>query len=295
MKIDDTKCAPGKTFTEGSCINKNILIEIANNFNKHDNVNINTSNNKLGIIQELNNNFKKKYKCTDQICWLSQKFVKTMNNNELNKYTFRPIGPSKKYDWLSTNNINDVIEQYEKNYNDFLFLGTVPYDFMDLSILEFDKLDFEEMCKDNIHKLGLVINLDTHNQPGSHWVALYANLKDSQVYFFDSFAKKPGKRIKKFINKIIRYLYFKTYKKKININNIVKNLKNNEKNNYIENLNNFDIRYNKIQHQFKNSECGIYSINFILRLLKGEDFDYITKNVTSDNEINKCRKIYFSN
>jgi Ulp1 family protease len=55
-----------------------------------------------------------------------------------------------------------------------------------------------------------------------------------------------------------------------------------------------DIQHNKIRHQQKGSECGVYSINFILRLLKGETFDEITNNITLDEEVNKCRKVYFT-
>ena len=39
-----------------------------------------------------------------------------------------------------------------------------------------------------------------------------------------------------------------------------------------------NVEYNRNRHQFKNSECGVYSINFILRLLEGESFeDYKTR------------------
>jgi hypothetical protein len=59
--------------------------------------------------------------------------------------------------------------------------------------------------------------------------------------------------------------------------------------------NDYDVRYNKIQHQFKNSECGVYSMNFIIRLLGGETFDDIVNNITDDITMNNCRKIYFRN
>ena len=42
------------------------------------------------------------------------------------------------------------------------------------------------------------------------------------------------------------------------------NLKDGKETEEISNLDDFDIRYNKIQHQFKNTECGVYSINFII-------------------------------
>ena len=60
-------------------------------------------------------------------------------------------------------------------------------------------------------------------------------------------------------------------------------------------LKDFDIRYNKIRHQFKNSECGVYSMNFIIRLLNGESFNAITQNITKDDDMNECRKVYFNN
>ena len=75
-----------------------------------------------------------------------------MKNNNLEKYTFRPQGPKKKLDWLSTTNINDVIEQYEKNYKDFLFLGAVPYDFQELRELSMGQLNFNELVNGDMNE-----------------------------------------------------------------------------------------------------------------------------------------------
>ena len=135
------------------------------------------------------------------------------------------------------------------------------------------------------------------------------DLHQNQIYFFDSVGKRPVKRIRKFINKVTKYLYNKKYNSKLPINDIITKIKsiynltgdslNNElnKNKYLNNLltDGFDIRYNNIQHQFNNSECGVYSINFIIRLVSGESFDDIINNVTKDEEMNTNRKIYFRN
>ena len=56
-----------------------------------------------------------------------------------------------------------------------------------------------------------------------------------------------------------------------------------------------DVRHNKTRHQRGSSECGVYSINFILRLLKGKTFDNVTRKRLSDDKVNKCRAIYFGN
>ena len=187
-------------------------------------------------------------------------------------------------DSLLCNNTND----------DFMYLGTVPYDFEDLKDLGIKDLNLKKINNDGINKIGMVINLDYHYQGGSHWVALYTDLKKNQIYFFDSFAKKPKKKIKQFINRLTKYLYKNNFDSNLNINNVIKKLEGGGTNSQIKNLSKFDIRFNNIQHQFKNSECGVYSINFIIRLAKGESFDNITKNITKDDDMNLCREVYFN-
>ena len=53
------------------------------------------------------------------------------------------------------------------------------------------------------------------------------------------------------------------------------------------------IDYNRNRHQYKNSECGVYSLNFILRLLNGNKFNDIVSKKVLDDEINQCRDKYF--
>ena len=130
-------------------------------------------------------------------------------------------------------------------------------------------------------------------------MALYTDLKKNQIYYFDSLGSKPGPRIKRFNNKILNYMYKKKYNKELQIGGFIKNIKSkkNFSGKYIsllnDKLNDFDIKYNNIQHQKEDSECGVYSINFIIRAVKGESFDSITKNITTDDEINECRTVYF--
>jgi len=284
-------CAPGKKFEQGSCFTKESLKKIAEEYKKKYNKNINIPDDKEQIVQLLDKEIKQ---CSNQACWLRQSFIEEIKNDEIKKYSLKPSGPSKKYAWLSTTNINEVIDQYQNVHKDFHFLGAVPYDFDDLPILGIRNLNFRDLEEKGKHKIGVVFNLDTHDQNGSHWVALYADLKKNQIYFFDSFANPPGKRIKKFISRIAKYIYKRDFGKKLKLKKILKHLKKNNKYQSAS-FNNMDLQYNQIQHQFGNSECGVYSINFILRLVKGETFQNITQNITKDEEMNKNRKVYFIN
>ena len=300
MTSIDKKCAPNKKFINGSCFSIESLKLIANEYNKvYPNKLININNNKKNMIEQITKAFSKS--CDNQICWLRTNIVKKIKDEEIHNNTFRPSGPSSGNDWLSTSNINDVINQYENKYNDFVFLGAVPNDFQEFSLLGLSNIDFDDFVSEGKTKIGLVINLDTHDKPGSHWVGLYTDLIKNKIYYFDSIGNKPGPRIKKFNNKILNYMYRKKYNNELQIGGLLKIIKKQKNKNisskYITLLNNklndFDIRYNNIQHQQKDSECGVYAINFIIRAVKEESFDNIINNITTDEQINECRNVYF--
>jgi hypothetical protein len=301
-KVADKRCAPNNNFEDGSCYTLESLQKIATAFNAQDknkNNKINISNDKNELLNQLT---KKISEC--QSCWLRTELVKNINDDNINE-TFRPVGPEGKKEWLSTTDINDVVEQYQEKYKDFVFLGAVPYDFMELKMLGIQDINLDGLVKDGKTKIGLVINLDEHNQDGSHWVALFANLKNKEIYFFDSVGDKPGKKIKWFINVLTDYIYNKETKENNSLQvggimKIINKIKNKQvKQKYMSILENklsgIDIRYNQKQHQFKDSECGVYSINFIVRLAGGETFDEITNNITKDDKMNECRETYFRN
>ena len=277
------------------------LKKISNNYNakyksRVDFKAINITDDKKSLVKQLN---EKLNECSDQICWTRLDIVKEIDEDRsIRDGTFLPKGPNNKYEWLSTNHIDQVVAQAQEIHDDFVFLGAVPYDFEDLSGLEVYNINFEEYQKNyKKNKFGMVINLDTHNKKGSHWVSLYFDLKKNQIYFFDSVGKRPGSRIRKFINKIIKYMYFRLYKEKLKINDVIKNrdsgnLKDSKQ---YKNLEAIDVRFNQNQHQFKDSECGVYSIYFILELLNGRSFQELSVDIVKDEEMNRFRSKYFRN
>lgn len=275
----DKKCAPGINFEDGSCISLDMLIEMAKAHNEtetnkiklHDSFEtLNRSKYKKYLLRE----FSEKYKniCNTQFCWLSQPFIKKLDkiySEELLKKTFRPSGPSGQFEWLNTLNINHVMKQYENKYKDYAFLGAVPIDFDDLAELNIKDIDLPGYMNRGIHRLGIVFNLDESYKSGSHWVASFFNLKEGKVYYFDSYGTPPEKRIRKLLRRIANFC-----KNELGIKNVAAD-------------------HNKIRHQYEGSECGVYSINMILRLLRGDTFEEICQSKVPDKVINKCRLVYF--
>jgi len=282
---EDKRCAPTLNYEAGSCIRLQILVEMANAYNEEVGENSSDTISLDSKVEILNPKKYKKYlvkqlnkrigsKCTNQKCWTSQHFVKKIKNAykvELEKYTWRAEGPQGRFEWLNTLHIEDVMEQYEAKYKDFKFLGAVPIDFDDFERFGIKNLDFAKLISDGVTKLGVIFNLDKHNESGSHWVASYADISSGKIYFFDSYGLPPAPQIRKYMRRLEAFC-----SNHMKIKNVV-------------------IDYNKEQHQKENSECGVYSLNFIIRLLGGGDFKKIEREKMSDKEVNKCRKIYFRN
>lgn len=281
MTNEIDRCAPGIIKTSGTCFSLKKLLKIAHAYNKKwmeesargvelDFTKILIKEDKNYLLKELKKRLFPSCK-NDEMCWLEQDFVKRLNDVDISRYTFRPKGPEGKFDWLNTLHIEDVLSQYEKAHPDFKFLGAVPMDFDDLPVLGISHIDLYDLQRNGIKRLGMVINTDEHYKPGQHWVATYIDLDRGQVYFFDSVGDIPEKRVRRFLARNVKYLM------------TAKNIS----------FDDIDIRYNDVVHQKGNTECGVYSINFIVRLLNGISFDHITSKRLSDKEVNECRKVYY--
>lgn len=278
---NDKKCAPGKKFENGSCLTIESLVNMADAYNidnPYDKIEIRRGYEVISpdsYKKKLLKQFRTKLSsCSSQQCWLEQNFMKYLdeqNKKELESNTFLPEGPTGRFEWLNTLNINDVMSQYENHYPKFKFFGAIPMDFDKLPKLGVKNANYSDIVKSGKTQFGYVFNLDEHWQPGSHWVAMYADVEKGQFIYFDSYGTLPEKRVRNLMKRLTLFSRDELGVKKMLID------------------------YNKNRHQYKNSECGVYSINFILRMLKGESFDDIEKSKVPDDEINQCRKKYFRN
>jgi hypothetical protein len=477
------RCAADVEYTNGTCYSIDQLKLLANIINKAIKKNvikgdpIKIIHNKHFLLEQLNDRLKD---CkNDQTCWLKKKYVKSSNEIGLED-VFRPDGTAGKVEWLSTENIDNVMEQYERKYTDYFFFGAVPVDFHEINYNKLGKVNYDDLMingdkdknemmvefglkkfywkyfeilqvynkfrgkpnkypfaefhndikktddneinknlenffkskdfntfindysvvenngeieltalnveienknkslrnnvinesqieteeenkntkyksnkrkanenknkisplaigaiaavattaiimsnQDNnkggnlvsidkikeiiynkiieiknkkypITKIAIVPNLDEHWQSGSHWVALYADLVKGNIYFFDSYGYRPEPRLRGLAKRIAEWKYKKDTGKELIIDDMEKWMTEGNKDlNEIEKK--YDIRYSLVRNQFKNSECGVYSMNFIIRLLNGAKFDNIIKEPLEDDIVNQCREIYFNN
>ena len=268
-----------KTATSHSCFSIESLRNIADKWNNANPTNKIKYTTKTGGKQLWSLiNAKMSDQCTNEYCWVKQEFIKNSPLARQLIKNFKPIMPKSwsqnKYEWLDTLNIRDVMNQYEIKYSDFEFIGPVPMDFD--TVLGFGQCVVNELCKVDLAKLvklgkmklGIVFNLDKHTQSGSHWVAMFLNYDIGDIYYWDSYGSQPTVEVVELMNRL-----------KNQAANISKTL---------------NIKINKIRHQYKNSECGVYCIYFITSLLAGKKFEDVTRNIVNDDKMNAKRGEFFA-
>jgi len=257
--IKRMNCSPavkGKTIKNTSCLTPAILLKIKEEYNKDHPTTKIISKNPIEIWEELNT----KLKCQKEECWVNE-IDDIQLREQIKKYIFAPKHPKEWItnpdEWLSNYDIFDVAKQYEYSYPNFKIIGPTTIDF-DVKLEEKNgKCVLEDLCHFSLEqfikkkktKIGIVFNLDKHNEPGSHWVSLFIDIDYKIIFYFDSAGNSVPKEVEILINRILEQgenykirkpIYFKVY--------------NND----------------GIDHQKGNTECGMYSLFFIITMLTGK-------------------------
>lgn len=285
----ESACSPlsGKDGKNTTCMTGKHLIELAQLWNKrHTDYPIESES-----PREIWRFFKKVFSssCSSERCWIKNKmFGAGIDNdllNELNEL-YAPDAPSEwkknPRTWLNSMDIVSVMQQYEDRYSCFKFIGPSPIDF-DRVITSSNgtkECVWDELCKFNINKqgtktkIGVIFNTDPHNKPGEHWVSLFIDTKKRLIVYFDSAGSKIPPEVSRFIERI---------QKQIQTSNTPDQPE-------------YNVIINKIAHQKKNTECGMYSLYFIIQMLKTGDVKQFTdtKRIIKDEEMEELRNEYFN-
>jgi hypothetical protein len=201
----------------------------------------------------------------------------------LRKDYLRPRYPNEwlkdEDQWLDNFQIASVMKQYEEAYPWFRFMGALPIDFSAPDPYLADKTKQQcmhpEMCALNlkneyergIRAIGIIFNLDPHFKGGSHWVGLYIdihNLAKPIVGYSDSYGFKPPRLIARLMKSL-----------KLQAPAIT-------------------LSFNARRFQKSNSECGMYSLYFIICMIHGIPFAQFCKDSVPDSFMLELRKVLFA-
>lgn len=271
-----------------TCYRKNDLEKIANAINDIygegtlKNINAKSSQE---LWDDINSFLGKK--CNSEDCLLYQKdilaIIPQKNKISLLKETFKPPRPMKngKYKgvWLSDTDISNVMEQYEKVYKNFKFLGPYPIDWVNYVFYNFvPHQDIATCVKNGYNQIGIMFNTGTLASGGIHWVATFIDFKNKTyngkytIEYFDSVGNPPAQEFMKAIENI----YGERCKSlnKCDCTIIHKHVK-------------------QLNHQKGNSECGVYCLYFITERLKGRTYVDIQSNLKDDLIMDQYRSKFF--
>jgi len=219
--------------------------------------------------------------------------------DRLEQTAFRPEHPEEwlesPHEWLSDVDIETVLRQYETNIGErkkFRFVGVFPSDFAKRSggpaglgsagrrvgpptcvSQRMCDTTVQTLVQDGIHNIGVVFNSDPHTAQGRHWTSCYIGIDPSSnrygACYYDSVANGPMPGMMDFMKRIKAEADGAGLSRKKE----------------------FVIRSNTVRKQFQDTECGVYSIIFIILCLQTElTFDEICSHAIQDDETtNKLR------
>lgn len=286
-------CSPmvkNKTISQNSCFTNKTLAYIKKAYNKHHIENPIGPGTPQDTWSQLKDRLSK---CDKEDCWLKE-ITDAKTREKIDKYIFAPDHPVEwnrnGTEWLSNFDIFDVLHQYEEAYPRFRFIGPTPIDFDTRPSDMNGKCVWNDLCElslskqkaDGIKQIGVVFNLDRHDQDGSHWISLFIDMKDEFIFFMDSAGEKPPREVSVLIERIKKQgeelsppVHFK----------------------YYEN--------HPLEHQLENTECGMYSLYFLITMVTGHNelkkfsnyrdkINFFKTRRISDKYVNRFRKIFFN-
>jgi len=287
-KTKKLNCSPivaGKTPVKTSCLTEDVLYKIKSDYNKNHINNPIRYTDPTKIWEELHTRLTT---CTEEDCWLSQIKDESMRK-KIKEEIYAPNQPPEwkknPNEWLSNFDILNVLKQYEKTYSYFKFIGPSFIDFddpLDETCVSEELCNFklEYYIKNKIKKIGIIFNLDRHDQSGSHWVSLFIDIPEKIIFYLDS----AGSPVPREINILVKRVQKQAKELSMNLR--------------------FHQNY-PLEHQYGNTECGMYSLFFIITMLtnqtefgklknKQEKLNLFKKKRIPDKYVEKLRDKYFN-
>jgi hypothetical protein len=262
-----------------SCYTDNTLYKLRERWNlRHPDAKIRSNDTKV-IHKQLMKYFKGV--CNKESCWLKQNAEFGDIKNELTD-SFAPASPAdwktNPNKWLTTSDIMKVMKQYEKAYKHFDFLGPSPINFdsrKNNNEFVWDELrnfNLAQQIKNGKTMIGMIFNTDPHYSTGQHWISMFVDIKKGIIFFFDSAGKQIPNQVMTLVEKIKEHgmglsppIHFE-----------------------------FDQNH-PVEHQYSATECGIYSLFFVVHMLEGKlTKEYLKTHIIKDTYMEKFRKIYFN-
>jgi hypothetical protein len=235
------------------------------------------------------NEIKKKTGCDNELCILKNSSVNLSNEQrKINLLRIKPMGPSNSTTLMNNNNIDSILHRLTQLYPHLYHINFQMIDFAGEKdsageyvqknnyIISPTHLGTIDIVNDCILKkytnMCVVLNTHTRDKRGEHWFCIFCDFRTSpfSIEYFNSTGNKPVHQVQDWINKAHTQISNSGYKVEKKI-------------------------LTGMQHQQKNTECGVYSIYYIYNRLKGIPIDNFQIKRITDESMVAFRKMLFIN
>jgi hypothetical protein len=270
--------------------NKNIDIDNSNgngNYNGNGTVRKYTLKNRKKItainIDDIIVDLKSNLLCSDERCWLQELHLNHIEEDKIISNFFLPHRPDtwikKENTWVNNEDISQFMNAIQLSHKRYKFIGpscinynTLLYD-NEYVCNELHYFNLQSLIQQKYNNIGIIFNTCLYNQPGKHWVALFIDIENTFIFYFDSLGKSMHKNIQSFIENVSH---------QAKAQNIIMKLHTNAQH----------------IHQKSNTECGMYCMYFLYTMIKSKNTSMKIRHFKYDNITDdivfKLRKTYYN-
>lgn len=192
---------------------------------------------------------------------------------------FKPEGPCNSTRLLDNYNIDNSLEQWSQNGIEMFKKNFyhVPFQMIDFAKTnsELARLRIDDLIKKGYDCFGVILNTDISSGRGLHWFCIYGDLqhkgtKDDPIAleFFNSSGNPPVLEVEIWMRKVVRDLQAAGITCKI-------------------------IRSIPQRIQFSNTECGVFSLIYILSRLENKPTNWFYNVKADDKDMIRYRQVLF--
>jgi len=219
-------------------------------------------------------NMKELMNCKSESCIIRHpdfiNFAKLSNVDSLLDEFFKPNGPAKNFNLLSNFNIDDVLDQLQERFPDFLHIPFQMRDFEKVGS-ELATIDLAEKFKNGTRSFGVVLNTDWSDGRGIHWYCIFGEKLSDRIVleYFNSSGKDPLPETQTWLQKQKHYIA-----KTLNIP--------------------VEVKYSTgIKFQNDEHSCGVYCLMYLWLRLEGVPNKWFTADSFNDKIMHDARSILF--
>lgn len=292
------ECQPGKESSKDRCMTDGLAKQLINAVltptEKTGNLDADT---KTAIVKTNKNDGCKDTDCTSEslAIHLNSAALDESEKEKNRKDKFLNVGPagvdsSARQEWLSNGHIDDNIMHYY--CNKWNVSGKKVYKHMEFHMCGFMKDEHEastaeknnqnfptdlgkidlytDVVKLGYSYFGCVLNVDTYDGGGKHWVSLFVDVPNKTLEYFDSVGRPPFEDVTKWMEKAKASM---------------------------PNPSEWTIaETNRYQHQKENWDCGLFACFYIIKRVQGVPVDaFHATNASLDDTFmgHEMRKRFF--